>query len=244
MQTINCNQLLPVQGAANLRDLGGYPCTDGRYTKKNSFFRSDDTSRLTETDITLLKNLGLSLIVDLRSSGETDEKPSVFKNDSDMNYQHVSMLDNINSATAKDTLPSSMYDLYIHLLSDSKDAFAKVFRLFSNKQGACLFNCAIGKDRTGMTAMLLLDLCGVHDEVIISDYAQTEKNLASQFALYLEAAAKKGITIPKELLSSSPETMKKTLLYLRKTYSSAREYLLNAGSTEQELHRVIEGFVE
>ena len=34
-----------------------------------------------------------------------------------------------------------------------------------------LFNCAGGKDRTGVTAALLLGLAGVPDEVIAEDYS-------------------------------------------------------------------------
>jgi len=40
-----------------------------------------------------------------------------------------------------------------------------------------IIHCCHGKDRTGVVAMLLLQLCGVEDSAIAADYAQSEREL-------------------------------------------------------------------
>src|SRR5256885_7649896 len=39
-----------------------------------------------------------------------------------------------------------------------------------------LFHCAAGKDRTGLTAAILLGLLGVPDDVILDDYERSEEH--------------------------------------------------------------------
>ena len=39
-----------LQGAHNVRDLGGYPTTDGRATRWGMLYRSDALNELTEND--------------------------------------------------------------------------------------------------------------------------------------------------------------------------------------------------
>ena len=60
---------IPLDGAVNFRDQGGYPTTDGRTVKWRRLFRSDSPSTLTESDVkTITGTLGIKSVVDLRSS--------------------------------------------------------------------------------------------------------------------------------------------------------------------------------
>ena len=47
--------LLPMEGAYNIRDLGGYPAENGGVTRKGLFFRADNTANLTPKDVDLLR---------------------------------------------------------------------------------------------------------------------------------------------------------------------------------------------
>ena len=42
-----------------------------------------------------------------------------------------------------------------------------------------VFHCAVGKDRTGVIAMLLLRLAGVSEEVVAADYSVSAENMKS-----------------------------------------------------------------
>ena len=59
-------RLLPLVGAYNFRDLGGYPTNDGRVTRWGKLFRSDTLHELTEADLKVLRDVGLATIIDLR----------------------------------------------------------------------------------------------------------------------------------------------------------------------------------
>ena len=65
-------RLLPLVGACNFRDLGGYPTVDGRFTRWGKLFRSDTLHELTEEDLELLRQIGLTSIIDLRTKTELE----------------------------------------------------------------------------------------------------------------------------------------------------------------------------
>ena len=71
---------VPMIGAANFRDVGGYATVDGRRVKKGVLYRSDDLSSLTRNDLATLASLGLSRVYDLRSDTERDIKPNRLPN--------------------------------------------------------------------------------------------------------------------------------------------------------------------
>ena len=65
-------RLLPLVGASNFRDLGGYPTTDGGLTRWGELFRSDTLHELTEADLEVLRGVGLATVIDLRTATERD----------------------------------------------------------------------------------------------------------------------------------------------------------------------------
>ena len=65
-------RLIPLSGAFNFRDLGGYPTGDGGSTRWQVLFRSDTIHELTEDDVELLASMGLSTIIDLRTPTELE----------------------------------------------------------------------------------------------------------------------------------------------------------------------------
>ena len=79
-------------------------------------------------------------------------------------------------------MPERMGDVYVKLLSGRGDAFARMIRIFAqHSDGTVLFNCTAGKDRTGVTAMLLLLLAGVPCEIVVADYSVSEANMRDIF---------------------------------------------------------------
>src|SRR5437660_963590 len=61
---------LNLAGAANFRDLGGYPGRDGRPVRWRRLFRSCHLGHLTDGDIEVLRGLGLKCAFDLRGAEE------------------------------------------------------------------------------------------------------------------------------------------------------------------------------
>src|SRR5580704_6801184 len=64
-----------LQGAANFRDLGGYETADGHHVKWGEIYRSADISKLTDSDLAVLKNRNISYDVDLRGHREQAQAP-------------------------------------------------------------------------------------------------------------------------------------------------------------------------
>ncbi len=156
---------IKLAGAMNVRDLGGYPTLDGRYTKKGVYYRSDSLHNLKKEDIEKLKSLGVTLQVDLRSLQEVNKNPSKLLKIQGIDYYNTSLLDHIQSSNFEE-LPTDMTTLYMELLDKNHEKIAAIFRTLLSSKGIGIFNCTAGKDRTGVIAMLLLDLALVDEEII------------------------------------------------------------------------------
>src|SRR6516225_6376812 len=63
-------RLLQLSGCLNFRDLGGYPTAGGGQVRWRQMFRSDSLCALTPADVAHLRDVGLSTVVDLRSTAE------------------------------------------------------------------------------------------------------------------------------------------------------------------------------
>ena len=230
----------------NLRDLGGYRCKkDGKvsYTVHRVFLRGDTTARLTYDECQLLIDNGLTLVVDLRSSNEIAMEPSAFRDFKGVKYLTTSMLDHINSAVTLDEIPDSLEKLYCGALEVVGADIAMVIRALAENKGAALFNCSAGKDRTGIVAMLLLDLVGVDREDIIKDYCETEKRIELIIAHENEMHKRLNIPVPEKLLHAEKETAQMFLDYLYKKHNGAEQYLLEQGLDEDIINKVKAKFI-
>lgn len=241
---IEINKPLKLESALNIRELGGYSTTQGRVTKKGVFLRGDSTHSLTPGDLDILINLGVTLVVDLRSPDEVKNLPSKFYSVENIQYENVPMFDGLASFFATGKMPGSMAELYCWLLDNCQEQYKRIFRMFLNNRGISLFHCTAGKDRTGVVAMLLLQMAGVPDDIIIRDYAVSEENLKIVFDEQSQILRKSGIEVPKYVLGSKPEDMEKTLCYLKEKYNGAFNYLLKCGLTKEELGKLIDKFVD
>lgn len=66
---------LPLEGAYNVRDLGGYLTSAQRPVQKKRYLRGASLSRLTPGDREFLLRYGLSAVIDLRSPFEAQRDP-------------------------------------------------------------------------------------------------------------------------------------------------------------------------
>ena len=230
------NRPMALVGSKNTRDLGGYPTMDGINTINGAFLRSDKPSRFTKLDKASLYRYGVRLVVDLRSDSEVSQEPCVLVDYEDICVKRVPLLDNIQSDTSKSNMPSSLGELYIGLLENSKSSICEMFNIFADFLDSCtFFCCTAGKDRTGVTAMLLLKLAGVSDADVIADYSSTYTNIKEDADLMIAGAKEMGIEMPKFLMRSDSENMEMALKHLQDVYGSAQNYLLHIGVAENKI---------
>ena len=115
-----------------------------------------------------------------------------------------------------------------------------MFHIFAqHKDTANLFNCTAGKDRTGVTAMLLLNLAGVDRETILVDYEVTERNMHTVFEKQKAMIKEKyGIDVPDCVFSSERFQMEMVIDYLEGKWGDAEKYLLDAAVSEEDIRIV------
>lgn len=111
-------------------------------------------------------------------------------------------------------------------------------RIVERKGEPVVFHCAVGKDRTGVIAMLLLRLAGVPEEIIVADYSVSAENMKSVFEEQRKIFQQKGIEVPEVLLSSPKEEMEKTLDYLKSTWGDVETYLKECGVEVEDLEEL------
>lgn len=228
-------KIYPIEGANNVRDLGGYPGGCGKPVSMRRFIRGDSMSGLSESGRRAVRDLGVDCIVDLRSTMEVRTMPGSLMAAEGIAYRHIPMLDYIQSSIVNGTLdifPESLEEMYTGLLDNAQDAFSQAFEVFADPGYSCvLFHCTAGKDRTGLTAMLLLGLAGVADDLIVEDYAWSEH-------LVPPTQIKNDSRLPRYLFESKPETMRAAIRHLKCAYGGITAYLRQIGVGQKQLELI------
>jgi hypothetical protein len=172
-------RLLPLAGAFNFRDLGGYPTDDGRRTRWGRVFRSDTLGELTDEDLDVLRGLGLATVVDLRTAAEVERDGRVHLGDHGLDYVNLSVLPKEGGESA--AAPSGDADLserYLWYLQAGRVPLTTALAMVADPGAHPLvFHCTAGKDRTGVLSALVLSCLGVTREAVVDDYVQTAARL-------------------------------------------------------------------
>lgn len=235
-------RLIPLEKMVNTRDLGGYETQSGAYSKAHKYVRASSPANASQKDLKTLKDYGIKVVIDLRSDFEKEHQENPFQNDSDIVFYEVNLFDSSSAIVVPDEVRQykDLGGVYIYMLEGMKDKFKEIFDIFLKHPYDCvLFHCSAGKDRTGMTAALLLDLIGCHEYDIVKDYSESyENNIEINESLTAMMKDEEA----KQYLKSSPRYMMEVLDYLREHYGSAKEYLLEIGLKNDEIEQIIENF--
>lgn len=175
-------RVLPLQGASNFRDLGGYATADGRRVRWRRLFRSDHLAGLTEADHAALAALGLARSFDFRGEAERAATPY----DIPGLVQHALTIEPTVTQRMQDVVAAGqsltpamvaqlMQDLYRSLVNDRAERFAELFTHLLEADAPVVFHCTAGKDRTGVAAALILWALGVPHEQVLQDYLMTNE---------------------------------------------------------------------
>lgn len=178
---------IPLEGARNFRDFGGYRTTSGRTVKRGVLFRSDSLHQLTRDDFRRISELGIASICDLRRDSERLHAPTSWDNPTTAIY-HLPLISNTVERTVKraavkgdkfneEQARQMMKEVYTYLISDAHALFhyRQLFALVAEPANLpVLIHCSGGKDRTGVSCSLILWLLGVPREDIVGDYMHSQ----------------------------------------------------------------------
>ncbi len=175
----------------NFRDLGGIPAAGGKKVCYGKLYRSGHLGKIKpEVAEKLRDKNGLRTVVDLRAPAELSHKRDIVPNGVD--YLHIPPLtDEQNPAVTRHTGPSILKkimkveggartylsDTYRTMVSSeqSLEALREFFDVLLEDDGAVLWHCTQGKDRTGVAAAAILLALGVDRDEIMRDYMRTNR---------------------------------------------------------------------
>jgi len=209
---------LPLEGAINVRDLGGIPAQDGRPVVPGRLFRADALGKLTDPDMTALGSLGLRTVIDFRSAGEVtsagqDRLPpgvaavalAVDAGDLDTFTAELSSGD---LARQQELLGDGraarfMMEVNRQFVAEARyrAQFGRALQLIADPdRQPALFHCTAGKDRTGWMAAIVLTALDVPRDLVLADYLASNDYVWPTYRPLIEAVAEAGQLVSAELI--------------------------------------------
>lgn len=257
----NCNasMFLRFHGNNGTRDLGGYAAEDGKAVLCGKIYRSGELSRIDASARKAIRDkCGVRTIIDLRAPGEVSRRP--IPKISGVCYENIPVLKESTLGLTADDLSIKdkiitlvdkgwtdrlfMQKVYLQIVSDSysMNAYRSLFEiLLAQKEGAVMFFCSQGRDRTGIAAMLILTALGVSQKTIIDDYLITAPTLNRQKKLIhalksFHIIGSNYSHFAEGLVSPSAERIVDALRWINVRYGSVDEYLLHGiGLSEKQI---------
>ncbi|MEU6675391.1 tyrosine-protein phosphatase [Streptomyces sp. NPDC046925] len=216
-------RLVPLQGAVNVRDLGGYRTYDGERVRYGQVFRADALAKLTDADVTTLAGLGLKKVVDFRVPAEVqndgpDRLPAGLTatsrpvNDNGLFVTLMTVIGSRDPVKQEEMLGNGkadafMREVYRTFVTDASNRaqFATTLRdIAGGGKGSTgsplLYHCTAGKDRTGWTSYLLLRAVGVPEHTAVGDFLASNTYRAAYDAKVREGLKQAGLMQNPDLL--------------------------------------------
>ena len=240
------SRYVPLEGAYNVRHVGGYLTRDGRITRPNVLFRADSLHRLSPESQQRLLERRVRTVVDLRDSKEQVEFPNVLAGIDGVRYFGQALYESWEQFAAGEEGLIGLVRFNELLLERCADGLTAVFEILAAPNAfPALVHCAAGKDRTGLVVALLLDLAGVPAETIAADYELSNYYLTPILDEFRVHGATNGFTAEEydQILASPAQVMCETLAFLYGRYNGARSYLQQMGLTAVQLDAIISQLV-
>ena len=232
---------LDLEGAYNVRELGGYRTADGRSTRWRTFLRADSLHRLSDGSQAALLDYGIRAVIDLRRSVELEERPNVFAGSPGVAYHQQDIAgEKPMWELAGDPAPEDRTDRrawgYAMTLDHRRTPIRETLATLSEPSARpALFHCAGGTDRTGIIAALVLGIAGVPPETIVADYTLSAKYLTEKYFAE-EKSPEEGFTWETyQARYCPPEVMAQTLKHLEDQYGGTEAYARAIGLTNDQI---------
>ncbi|MCD8028340.1 MAG: tyrosine-protein phosphatase [Erysipelotrichaceae bacterium] len=222
----------------NFRELSGYSNKDGKTIKSGKIFRGAALDKITDEEATYMEDiLGIRYILDYRDEEEANLTPdyhfskAVYERISAIHIDDQEGFDFGNMMSGKMTVNKlkAMID-YLQLgykyMPFNSEAYTRLFEILLENNGHIYFHCSAGKDRTGVSAFLIMMALGMSEEDGVKEYLKSNENLKSFVANFYKEhpsahLAKKYVD---RLLFVQEENIRLTINAIHEKYSSYEEY--------------------
>ena len=216
-RTADTPRILSIDGAVNVRDIGGWETTDGKVIRQGLLYRGSELDgaiepeyKLTSAGLeTMLTVLGIRTDMDLRASANNTYGTDALG----ANVEHIYF-----------GVPD-----YVQIFSQWGDeCLRKLFSYFADERNYPIYlHCTYGMDRTGTVCYLLEALLGMEEEDLMREYdlsalcyGQASKDQMAEFVAALNT--KNGFTLQDKV----------------------EGHLLSIGVTEEEIANIRRIFLE
>ena len=257
----------------NARELGGLPGADGRTVRRGRLLRSGHLATATDEDVRLLRDTyNLKKIFDFRTLDEISFQP-----DREIpGAEHIVLptLDEEAEKRTGDAVPAETWlrlpehivrlaftpffkqrakDLYPSLVGSeySQLQYAAFLNLIlDTPEGAVLWHCSQGKDRTGIGAAFVLGALGAGRDTIVRDFDLSNRSYMPLVQrLVREVEALGGREEEKEVIRAfmgvSTRNFVSTLDLIDARYGSLEHYILDTlGLTPADLRTLRDRYLE
>jgi len=231
--TDSAQRLVPLQGAINFRDVGGYKTKDGKTVKWNRVFRSAAINRLTDADMRTIQSKHIYTVIDFRGTQEAAAAPDRLLPGTDYTLSPAGSdslpdMKRMSALLQEGHFLDKMYGKASiqHFGTRYKPMFQKMLAL--NDTAAILYHCTGGRDRTGMATALFLYTLGVPQETIEADFTASNVYLrtmhANMFAPLAKATGMSEAAIKKEM-ELRPELIRIFFNAIKEQYGSIDKFL-------------------
>lgn len=229
-----------MKSLVNFRDLGGIKAADGKVVKHKRLLRSGEPVGLDPEDVrALVQDYHLTQIIDFRSADEQAQRPD--DPIDGVGYMHLNLMQKMNKNTSLDSFFSAdlspekaaagMTEIYEEIMLNEyamKGYQAFFGELLRRPEGAVLFHCFAGKDRTGIGAALVLSALGAAEEEIMKDYLKTNRQRIKANEVLLSEAQKGGFS-PRQLAGLNSLLLVQES-YLQRAYQAAVQHYGSIGA--------------
>ena len=226
-----------LEGDSNFRDLGGHRTADGGRVRFGLIFRSGSLHKLTDVDVVTLERLGLKVVYDLRADDERTRAPSILPDGIRLERLPIGgqaakskeLYDLVIAQKIGDVPSDFLFQIYASLIEAEAPTFGELLTRLTEPNGTpALFHCTAGKDRTGVSAALLLSVLGVDEATILDDYERSALSYTeAQMAKLRARLEPSGIDVEryKAIFGAPRDAMATLLATIRERYGSVERYL-------------------
>lgn len=217
---------LALEGATNLRDIGGYTTRDGRRVRWGRVFRSGHLSGLSARGREEFAALDIRAVCDFRLEAERAHENASLPNapklstigvppgKADQHFFHRLF----EETSDPERVAGEIVALLKIYVLDFAEHFRRMFdALLNHGEGGILLNCSAGKERTGVGVVLLLMALGVPRSLLRHEFLLSQR--------YFPVAAELGRVLRKYAVPSLDDAsltpLIMPLLETREAYADA-----------------------
>jgi len=225
-----------LDGAVNVRDIGGYRSSCGLEVLRGWLFRGDALSQLSDPDLERLGRLGLRTVIDFRTPGEIllsgpDRLPAgvesaslpVSGGDLEGVYELITSGDHERQRRELGGGRAAWFMVQMNrgFVADprQREAFGAALRLVCTPGLLpLLYHCSGGKDRAGWMTAIVLTALGVSPELVVRDYLLSNDFHRTEYVKLRFDLVETGIVADPELLRP---LMEQSATYLGAAFEEA-----------------------